>query len=120
MESRGLQVHMLLVPRGGGPWAGLLGSGPPGRPLSVMSLYILLLYSGTKALTAVEATSLGLYRTTADAHYGLLVNVAGLYGLWRLGPGPELPKAVVVGWPLLLLEVLVMAGVGAVTVTGPP
>jgi hypothetical protein len=86
----------------------------------VMSLYVLLPHSATKPLAAVGATSLELYRTTADPHYGLLVNVAGLYGFWRLGPGPELPKAVVVGWPLLLLAILVVAGVGAVTALGRP
>jgi hypothetical protein len=86
----------------------------------VMSLYVLLPHSATKPLTAVGATSLELYRTTADPHYGLFVNVAGLYGFWRLGPGPELPKSVVVGWPLLLLAILVVAGVGAVTALRRP
>ncbi|MDA8301093.1 MAG: hypothetical protein M0005_06010, partial [Actinomycetota bacterium] len=71
----------------------------------VMSLYIILPHSATKPLEAVGSTSLDLYRTTGDPHYGLFVNVAGLYGFWRLGPGPQLPKAVVVGWPLLLLAV---------------
>jgi hypothetical protein len=86
----------------------------------VMSLYVLLPHSTTKALTAAGATSLDLYRTTGDPHYGLFVNVAGLYGFWRLGPGPQLPKAVVVGWPLLLLAVLVVAGVGAVAALRRP
>jgi hypothetical protein len=86
----------------------------------VMNLYILLPHSATKALTTVGPTSLDLYRTTGDPHYGLFVNVAGLYGFWRLGPGPQLPKAVVVGWPLLLLAVLVVAGAGAVAALRRP
>ena len=69
---------------------------------------------------ALYCVSLDLYRTTGDPHYGLFVNVAGLYGFWRLGPGPQLPKAVVVGWPLLLLAIPVVAGVGAVTALRRP
>ena len=106
----------------GSPW-GLRRAGWALAALAafvVMSLYILLPHSATKPLAAVGASSLELYRTTADPHYGLFVNVAGLYGFWRLGPGPQLPKAVVVGWPLLLLAVLAVAGLGALTALGRP
>jgi len=67
---------------------------------AVMSTYILLPHSLTELRTTVGIASLDLYGTTADAHLGLLPNVAALYGFWRLAPGPALPKDVVTGWPL--------------------
>ena len=48
------------------------------------NLYILLPHTATELPTTVGATSLRLYRTTGDPHLGLFVNVAGLYGFWRL------------------------------------
>ena len=50
--------------------------------------------------------SLDLYRTTGDPHLGLFTNVLGLYGFWRLGPGPELPKDAISGWPFLFVAIL--------------
>ncbi len=76
------------------------------------SLYILLPHLGTRLPTKVGEASLALYQTSGDPHLGLFVNVAGLYGFWRLGPGPELPKSVVGGWPLLLLALLLIVAVG--------
>ena len=50
------------------------------------------------------------YRTLSDPHLGLLANVVGLYGFWRLGPA--LAKNLITGWPLVLLGILVVAGSG--------
>jgi len=86
--------------------------------MGVLSLYILLPHSATELPTTVGTTSLDLYKTAADPHLGLLPNVAALYGFWRLGPGPQLPKDVVTGWPLLMLAMLVVIYVGFLTVLG--
>ena len=102
----------------GRPW-GSCRAGCSLRALAafvVTSLYVLLPHSAAKPLAAVGSTSLDLYRTTGDPHYGLFVNVADLW----LGPRPRLPKALIVGWPLLLLAVLVVAGVGAGTALRRP
>jgi hypothetical protein len=79
----------------------------------VMSLYILLPHLATNLPTRTGQTSLALYQTTGDPHLGLFANVAGLYGFWRLGPGPTLPKDVISGWPFLLLTVLLIVATGA-------
>jgi len=84
--------------------------------MGVLSLYILLPHSATELPTTVGTTSLDLYKTAADPHLGLLPNVAALYGFWRLGPGPQLPKDVVTGWPLLMLAMLVVIVAGYLTV----
>jgi len=39
--------------------------------------------------------------------------VLALYGFWRTGPGPELPKDVIIGWPFIMFAILVIVGVGA-------
>ena len=57
--------------------------------------------------------SLANFRTAADPHLGLLTNVLGLYGFWRAGPGPVLPKNDLSGWPLILLALLLIAAAGA-------
>jgi hypothetical protein len=59
---------------------------------------------------ALGASDLAAYRTTADPHLGLYVNLAGLYGFWR--GGSVLPKDVVGGWPFILLILVVIAGAG--------
>jgi len=78
----------------------------------VLSLYILLPHTATELPTTVGTVSLDIYRTSADPHLGLLPNVAALYGFWRLGPGPVLPKDVVTGWPLLMAAMLVVIVAG--------
>lgn len=80
---------------------------------ALFSIYVLLPHTATQLPIATRTNGdLALYRTTGDPHLGLFVNVLGLYGFWRLGPGPQLPKDVVSGWPFLLLALLVVAGVG--------
>lgn len=77
------------------------------------SLYIVLPHLATTLPTTVGTASLDTYRTAADPHLGLFANVAGLYGFWRLGPGPLLPKDVITGWPLILVGLLLVVLVGA-------
>lgn len=77
--------------------------------------YLIAPHLVTNLPTQVGQISLDLYRTSADPHLGLFVNVLGLYGFWRLGPGPDLPKNVVSGWPFILLAILMVVGVGART-----
>ena len=80
---------------------------------ALFSAYLLLPHTATQLPIATGTGSdLALYRTAGDPHLGLFGNVLGLYGFWRLGPGPQLPKDVVSGWPFLLLALLVVAGVG--------
>ena len=87
---------------------------------AVTCAYILLPHSATQLPTTVGTTSLDLYRTVGDPHLGLFPNVAGLYGFWRTGPGPQLPKDVVTGWPLLLVALLVVVVAGYHTVLRRP
>ncbi len=56
--------------------------------------------------------NLEAFRTMSDPQMGLVVNVAGLYGFWRLGP--TLAKQVITGWPILLLLLLLVVGYGYV------
>jgi hypothetical protein len=59
-------------------------------------------------------TQLTAYRTRGDPRFGLLVNVAGLYGFFR--PGPTEPKNLFSGWPAVLAALLVIVAVGYVAV----
>ena len=77
-----------------------------------MSLYILLPHLATNLPTRTGQASLALYQTTSDPHLGLFLNVAGLYGFWRLGPGPIVPKSVISGWPFFLAAVLLIVATG--------
>jgi hypothetical protein len=79
---------------------------------SAMSLYILLPHLATNLPTRTGQANLALYQTAGDPHLGLFVNVTGLYGFWRIGPGPTLPKEVISGWPFLLLAVLLIVATG--------
>jgi len=85
---------------------------------ALMSTYIILPNSSTNLPTQVGAVSLDLYRTNGDPHLGLFANVAALYGFWRTGPGPELPKDVIIGWPFIMFAILVIVGVGAWSAIG--
>ena len=79
----------------------------------LMTTYILLPNGSTELPTQVGAVSLDIYRTNGDPHLGLFANVLALYGFWRTGPGPELPKDVIIGWPFIMFSILVVVGLGA-------
>jgi len=87
-----------------------------GAMFLLFSVYFLLPTTQTQLpVNTRTASDLAAYATTGDPHLGLFANVLGLYGFWRLGPGPQLPKDVVTGWPFLLLALLFVAGFGAVS-----
>jgi hypothetical protein len=79
----------------------------------LMSGYIILPQSASNLPTTVGSVSLSLYRTSGDPHLGLFANALSLYGFWRTGPGPELPKDVVIGWPFLMFAILLIVVFGA-------
>jgi hypothetical protein len=81
---------------------------------AILNLYILFPTNGTSLQTTVGKTSLDLYRTIGDPHLGLFINVLGLYGFWRVGPGPILPKEVISGWPLFLVALIAISVFGFV------
>ena len=78
-----------------------------------LNAYIILPHLVTTLPTQVGQASLTLYQTSSDPHLGLYANVLGLYGFWRLGPGPVLPKDVLSGWPLIGVAILLVVGLGA-------
>ena len=83
--------------------------------LTVISLYIasisyiIVPSFFTSLSTTIGATSLNLYWSTPDPVLGLIPNVIGMYGFWRIGPGPNLPKNYVPGWFLIFLLLVVVA-----------
>jgi hypothetical protein len=77
--------------------------------------YVFLPPTGTTLPITTATSGLRAFQTTGDPHVGLFGNVVGLYGFWRLGPGPTLPKSVVSGWLYFLAALLVVAAIGAVT-----
>ncbi|MFZ1063002.1 MAG: hypothetical protein WAN30_05975 [Acidimicrobiales bacterium] len=79
---------------------------------TLMSSYIFLPHTVTSLPTQVGRVSLALYRTVGDPHLGLMVNVLSLYGFWRKGPGPELPKDVISGWPFLMFAIVLLVAYG--------
>jgi len=78
----------------------------------VMNSYILLPHSATELPIRVGPTNLAMYRTAAIPHFGLLPTVISLYGFWRVGPGPQLPRSVITGWPALMAALLVVIVAG--------
>ncbi len=80
---------------------------------TIMSTYIILPNGSTNLPTQVGSVSLNLYRTNGDPHLGLFANVLALYGFWRSGPGPELPKDIIIGWPFIMFAILVIVAFGA-------
>ncbi len=87
-------------------WAALVGA------CYLVSLaYILLPPAGA---TLPSAGSLTTFQTSGDPRFGLFGNVVALYGFWRTGPGPVLPKSEISGWFLFLLAILVVAAAGVV------
>jgi len=85
----------------------------------VMNSYVLLPHSATELPVRLGTNALAMYQTRAIPHFGLLPTVIALYGFWRAGPGPELPRFVVTGWPLLVLGLLVMIVAGYWAVLRP-
>ena len=77
---------------------------------AISTSYVLFAASAGGIGVKVGLADLRAYRTLGDPHFGLFVNVLGLYGFWR--KGPELAKDVVTGWPIILLGILIIAVVG--------
>ncbi len=71
---------------------------------------------GTSPAGAIA--QLAAYRTQADPRFGLLVNVAGLYGFFR--PGPIEPKNLISGWPAVLAALLLVVALGYAAVLRDP
>jgi hypothetical protein len=80
---------------------------------AISCAYLVLPQFGTSLPLTISQGSLANFRTAADPHLGLLTNVIGLYGFWRAGPGPVLPKNDLSGWPLILLALVLIAAAGA-------
>ena len=80
---------------------------------AVSCAYLVLPQFGTNRPLTIGQGSLTNFRTAGDPHLGLLPNVMGLYGFWRAGPGPVLPKNDLAGWFLILLALLLIAAAGA-------
>jgi hypothetical protein len=77
--------------------------------ISVYWLIPALVYH-PEALPVTNA-DLAAFQTTPDPYFGLGLNVLGLYGFWR--PGEPLAKDALGWWPLILLAILVLVGLGA-------
>ena len=77
--------------------------------------YVFLPTIGTSLPVTVGTKSLAAFQTSGGPHIGLFGNVVGLYGFWRVNPGPVLPNNVVSGWLFFLGAILVVALVGAVS-----
>ena len=77
---------------------------------AVATSYVLFAAAAGGVGVKVGLADLRAFRTLPDPHFGLLVNVLGLYGFWR--KGPELAKNVVGGWPVLLAGVLIVVTFG--------
>ena len=71
-----------------------------------------VLVAGTIGGVGVQVGQRNLlsFQTSPDPHFGLIANVLGLYGFWRLGP--TLAKQVITGWPILLLGILAVTAYG--------
>jgi len=85
---------------------------------AAISSYLLVapVLAGTSPAGALA--QLAAYRTQADPRFGLLVNVAGLYGFFR--PGPTEPKNLISGWPAVLAALLLVVAVGYAAVLRDP
>ncbi len=70
--------------------------------------------SNGRLLSNFDQRHAEFFKTVGDAHVGLPGNVLGLYGFWGDDKGIyALPKAQIPWWPILLIMLLVLAGVGA-------
>jgi hypothetical protein len=76
------------------------------------SLYWLIPTPGLEAFwSQIGKAQLALYRTLPDPHFGLVVNVAGLYGYWN----NDFPiKSYLSVWPLFAFAMPLLAIAGAV------
>ena len=90
-----------------------LGAAMLGLGLTVLgSLYWLLPRAGVEDLWRhVTPAQLALYQTVSDHTWGILANVAGLYGYWN---DADPIKAHLATWPLLALGLAALAGLGLV------
>jgi hypothetical protein len=59
----------------------------------------------------IGPADLAAFRSARDPVFGLFPNLVGLYGFWR--HGWTLPKDSLPAWPLFLLALLIVAGIGA-------
>ena len=60
----------------------------------------------------IGTADLHLFRSASDPALGLFPNLVGLYGFWR--HGWVLPKDFLPAWPLFLLALVIVAGIGTV------
>jgi hypothetical protein len=81
---------------------------------AAISSYLLVAPVLVGTRPAGPLTQLVAYRTQGDPRFGLLVNVAGLYGFFR--PGPTEPKNLFSGWPAVLAALMLIVVVGYVAV----
>ena len=73
----------------------------------------------TSLPSTIGTSSLNIYRTVADPILGLYANVIAMYGFWRLGPGPTMPKNVLPGWFLVFILILSVAAYNFMSVKNP-
>ena len=81
---------------------------------AAISSYLLVAPVLAGVSPAGPLTQLAAYRTRGDPRFGLLVNVAGLYGFFR--PGPTEPKNLFSGWIAVLAALMLIVAVGYVAV----
>ncbi len=89
-----------------GHWRVILGIALSVLVAFLATIYVLVAAGVGGVGLKVGPRNLEAFRTAADPHLGLFVNVIGLYGFWRLGP--TLAKQVITGWPILLLVLIVV------------
>jgi hypothetical protein len=76
--------------------------------------YVLLPPAGATIPVTAATSGLASFQTSGDPQLGLFGNVVGLYGFWRLGPGPVLPKNEISGWYWFFAAILLVSIVGVV------
>ncbi len=89
--------------------------------LIILNLYIIIPHLLTRLPISAGQSNLNLFLTTPDQHLGLYFNVAAMYGFWRIGPGPVLPKQVVAAWPFLaiiIIGLVILGGLSLIHRTG--
>jgi hypothetical protein len=77
----------------------------------VGSLYWIVPAIGSwNRIDVVPVSDLALFRSSPDPRFGLWANLAGLYGFWRRGW--PLPKDGLPWWPMFLLAIVLVGGIG--------